>query len=78
MSAGSIKPIVGVFTESGGAAGAHRCGVEAGTVDVDVGVAARVAWFPFSGWNDSIDDDLQVNGRGAVDFYMRTKVHTAR
>ena len=30
---------------------------------VNVGVAAPVAWFPFSGWKDSIDGDLHANGR---------------
>ena len=35
---------------------------------VNVGVAAPVAWFPFSGWKDSIDGDLHANGtrRGRV------------
>jgi malonate-semialdehyde dehydrogenase (acetylating)/methylmalonate-semialdehyde dehydrogenase len=67
-----------IFTESGGAARAYRYGVEAGMVGVNVGVAAPVAWFPFSGWKDSIDGDLHANGRDAVDFYTRKKVVTSR
>jgi malonate-semialdehyde dehydrogenase (acetylating)/methylmalonate-semialdehyde dehydrogenase len=67
-----------IFTESGGAARAYRYGVEAGMVGVNVGVAAPVAWFPFSGWKDSIDGDLHANGRDAVEFYTRKKVVTAR
>ena len=37
-------------------------------IGVNVGVAAPVAWFPFSGWKDSIDGDLHANGerRGRV------------
>jgi len=67
-----------IFTESGGAARAYRYGVEAGMVGVNVGVAAPVAWFPFSGWKDSIDGDLHANGRDAVEFYTRKKVVTSR
>jgi malonate-semialdehyde dehydrogenase (acetylating)/methylmalonate-semialdehyde dehydrogenase len=67
-----------IFTESGGAARAYRYGVEAGMVGVNVGVAAPIAWFPFSGWKDSIDGDLHANGRDAVDFYTRKKVVTSR
>jgi malonate-semialdehyde dehydrogenase (acetylating) / methylmalonate-semialdehyde dehydrogenase len=67
-----------IFTESGGAARAYRHGVEAGMVGVNIGVAAPIAWFPFSGWKDSIDGDLHANGRDAVDFYTRKKVITSR
>ena len=67
-----------IFTESGGAARAYRAGVETGMIGVNVGVAAPVAWFPFSGWKDSIDGDLHANGRDAVSFYTRRKVVTSR
>ena len=67
-----------IFTQSGGAARAYRYGVQAGMVGVNIGVAAPVAWFPFSGWKDSIDGDLHANGRDAVEFYTRKKVVTTR
>ena len=67
-----------IFTGSGGAARAYRYGAEAGMLGVNVGVAAPVAWFPFSGWKDSIDGDLHANGRDAVEFYTRKKVITSR
>jgi malonate-semialdehyde dehydrogenase (acetylating)/methylmalonate-semialdehyde dehydrogenase len=67
-----------IFTASGGAARAYRWGAEAGMLGVNVGVAAPVAWFPFSGWKDSIDGDLHANGRDAVEFYTRKKVVTSR
>jgi malonate-semialdehyde dehydrogenase (acetylating) / methylmalonate-semialdehyde dehydrogenase len=67
-----------IFTTSGRAARAYRYGAEAGMLGVNVGVAAPVAWFPFSGWKDSLDGDLHANGRDAVDFYTRKKVVTAR
>jgi malonate-semialdehyde dehydrogenase (acetylating)/methylmalonate-semialdehyde dehydrogenase len=67
-----------IFTTSGGAARAYRFGVEAGMIGVNVGVAAPVAWFPFSGWKDSIDGDLHANGTDAIQFYTRKKVVTSR
>jgi malonate-semialdehyde dehydrogenase (acetylating)/methylmalonate-semialdehyde dehydrogenase len=67
-----------IFTRSGAAARAYRHGAEAGMLGVNVGVPAPVAWFPFSGWKDSIDGDLHANGADAVDFYTRKKVITSR
>jgi malonate-semialdehyde dehydrogenase (acetylating)/methylmalonate-semialdehyde dehydrogenase len=67
-----------IFTTSGGAARAYRYGAEAGMLGVNVGVAAPVAWFPFSGWKDSLAGDLHSNGRDAVEFYTRKKVVTSR
>jgi malonate-semialdehyde dehydrogenase (acetylating)/methylmalonate-semialdehyde dehydrogenase len=67
-----------IFTTSGEAAREYRYGVEAGMVGVNVGVAAPIAWFPFSGWKDSLEGDLHANGRDAVEFYTRKKVVTSR
>ena len=62
----------------GGTAREFRHGVQAGMIGVNIGVAAPIAWFPFSGWKDSIDGDLHANGRDAVEFYTRKKVVTTR
>jgi malonate-semialdehyde dehydrogenase (acetylating)/methylmalonate-semialdehyde dehydrogenase len=67
-----------IFTSSGGHAREYRASVQAGMVGVNIGVAAPVAWFPFSGWKDSIDGDLHANGNDAVEFYTRKKVVTYR
>jgi malonate-semialdehyde dehydrogenase (acetylating) / methylmalonate-semialdehyde dehydrogenase len=67
-----------IFTRSGDAVRRYRYGVEAGMLGVNVGVPAPVAWFPFSGWKDSIDGDLHANGSDAVEFYTRKKVVTTR
>ncbi|HKG37540.1 MAG TPA: CoA-acylating methylmalonate-semialdehyde dehydrogenase [Conexibacter sp.] len=67
-----------LFTQSGGTAREYRYRVEAGMVGINVGVAAPVAWFPFSGWKDSIDGDLHANGDDAFEFYTRKKVVTSR
>jgi malonate-semialdehyde dehydrogenase (acetylating)/methylmalonate-semialdehyde dehydrogenase len=67
-----------IFTASGEAARRYRYGAEAGMLGVNVGVPAPIAWFPFSGWKDSMDGDLHANGMDAVDFYTRKKVVTSR
>ena len=67
-----------IFTTSGGAARAYRRGVEAGMVGVNIGVAAPVAFFPFSGWKDSFLGDLHAHGGDAVEFYTRKKTVTSR
>ncbi|HET9162023.1 MAG TPA: CoA-acylating methylmalonate-semialdehyde dehydrogenase [Solirubrobacterales bacterium] len=67
-----------IFTRSGAAARRYRYEAEAGMLGVNVGVPAPVAWFPFSGWKDSMDGDLHANGTDAVDFYTRKKVLTTR
>ncbi|MGE5281033.1 MAG: CoA-acylating methylmalonate-semialdehyde dehydrogenase [Chloroflexota bacterium] len=67
-----------IFTSSGESARQYRYEAEAGMLGVNVGVPAPVAWFPFSGWKDSIDGDLHANGTDAVRFYTRAKVITSR
>ncbi len=67
-----------IFTASGAAARRYRYEAQAGMLGVNVGVPAPVAWFPFSGWKDSIDGDLHANGTDAVRFYTREKVVTTR
>jgi len=67
-----------IFTRSGAAARHYRYEAQAGMLGVNVGVPAPIAWFPFSGWKDSIDGDLHANGTDAVRFYTRTKVVTSR
>jgi malonate-semialdehyde dehydrogenase (acetylating)/methylmalonate-semialdehyde dehydrogenase len=67
-----------IFTESGAAARRFRHDVEAGMVGVNVGVAAPVAFFPFSGWKDSFLGDLHAHGPDAVEFFTRKKTVTSR
>jgi malonate-semialdehyde dehydrogenase (acetylating)/methylmalonate-semialdehyde dehydrogenase len=67
-----------LFTSSGGAAQRFRQRVEAGMLGVNIGVAAPVAWFPFSGWKDSMVGDLHATGNDAFTFYTRRKVVTSR
>ena len=67
-----------IFTESGAAVRRYRHDVQAGMVGVNIGVAAPVAFFPFSGWKDSFLGDLHAHGTDAVDFYTRKKTVTSR
>ena len=67
-----------LFTRSGAAARQFRYEVEAGNLGINVGVAAPMAFFPFSGWKDSFFGDLHGQGRDAVDFYTDKKVVVER
>src|SRR6185437_3692381 len=67
-----------IFTESGASVRRFRHEVQAGMVGVNIGVAAPVALFPFSGWKDSFLGDLHAHGTDAVDFYTRKKTVTSR
>jgi malonate-semialdehyde dehydrogenase (acetylating)/methylmalonate-semialdehyde dehydrogenase len=67
-----------IFTESGASARHYRHEVQAGMIGVNIGVAAPVAFFPFSGWKDSFLGDLHAHGTDAVDFYTRKKTITSR
>jgi malonate-semialdehyde dehydrogenase (acetylating)/methylmalonate-semialdehyde dehydrogenase len=67
-----------LFTRSGAAARKFRYEVDAGNVGINVGVAAPIAFFPFSGWKDSFFGDLHGQGRDAVDFYTDKKVIVER
>jgi malonate-semialdehyde dehydrogenase (acetylating) / methylmalonate-semialdehyde dehydrogenase len=67
-----------IFTENGAAVRRYRHDVEAGMIGVNIGVAAPVAFFPFSGWKDSFLGDLHAHGPDAVDFFTRKKTVTSR
>jgi malonate-semialdehyde dehydrogenase (acetylating)/methylmalonate-semialdehyde dehydrogenase len=67
-----------IFTENGAAVRRYRHDVEAGMVGVNIGVAAPVAFFPFSGWKDSFLGDLHAHGPDAVDFFTKKKTVTSR
>ena len=67
-----------IFTEDGAAVRRFRHEVEVGMIGVNIGVAAPVAFFPFSGWKDSFLGDLHAHGPDAVDFFTRKKTMTSR
>jgi malonate-semialdehyde dehydrogenase (acetylating) / methylmalonate-semialdehyde dehydrogenase len=63
-----------IFTSSGVAARKFRYEIPTGNVGVNIGVAAPMAYFPFSGWKDSFLGVLHGQGRDAVEFYTDKKV----
>ena len=67
-----------IFTSSGAAARQFRYEADAGNIGINIGVAAPMAFFPFSGWNDSFFGDLHGQGRHGVEFYTQTKVVVER
>ena len=78
MNARAYGNMACIFTASGAAARRFRQEVSAGNVGINIGVAAPLAFFPFSGWNDSFFGDLHAQGRHAVEFYTQTKVVVER
>ena len=67
-----------IFTADGRSAREYASRVEVGMVGVNVGVAAPMAFFPFSGWKNSFYGDLHAHGRDAVAFYTEQKVIMSR
>jgi len=67
-----------VFTQNGGAARRFRYEAEVGNVGINVGIAAPIAFFPFSGWKESFFGDLHGQGLDAVEFFTQKKVVVER
>jgi malonate-semialdehyde dehydrogenase (acetylating) / methylmalonate-semialdehyde dehydrogenase len=67
-----------LFTSSGANARQFRYEAEVGNVGINVGVAAPMAFFPFSGARGSFFGDLHGQGRDAVEFFTQEKVVVER
>jgi len=67
-----------IFTSSGKWAREFKHRVQAGDVGINIGIAAPVAYFPFSGWKDSFFGDLHGQGHDAVNFFTERKVAISR
>jgi malonate-semialdehyde dehydrogenase (acetylating)/methylmalonate-semialdehyde dehydrogenase len=67
-----------LFTNSGSAARKFRYEAQAGNIGINIGVAAPMAYFPFSGWKDSFFGTLHGQGKHAVEFFTQTKVIVER
>ena len=67
-----------LFTSSGAAARKFRYEAEAGNIGINIGVAAPMAFFPFSGWKESFFGDLHGQSAHAVEFFTQTKVVVER
>jgi malonate-semialdehyde dehydrogenase (acetylating)/methylmalonate-semialdehyde dehydrogenase len=67
-----------LFTASGAAARKFRHEADAGNIGINIGVAAPLATFPFSGWKDSFFGDLHGQSMDAVNFFTQKKVVVER
>jgi hypothetical protein len=78
VNATSYGNMACLFTSSGAAARKFRYEAQAGNVGINIGVAAPMAFFPFSGWKDSFFGNMHAQGRDAIDFYTEKKVVVER
>ncbi len=67
-----------IFTSSGKTAREYQYRVNVGNIGINIGVAAPISTFPFSGMKDSFKGDLHGQGKNAVDFFTEEKVVITR
>jgi malonate-semialdehyde dehydrogenase (acetylating) / methylmalonate-semialdehyde dehydrogenase len=67
-----------LFTTSGAAARKFRYEAPAGNIGINIGVAAPMAYFPFSGWKESFFGILHGQGKDAVEFFTESKIVVER
>jgi len=67
-----------IFTSSGKWARKFGYEVQAGNVGINIGIAAPVAHFPFSGMKDSFFGDLHGQGKDGIRFFTEDKVIITR
>jgi malonate-semialdehyde dehydrogenase (acetylating)/methylmalonate-semialdehyde dehydrogenase len=78
VNAASYGNMACLFTSSGASARKFRYEAQAGNIGINIGVAAPIAFFPFSGWKESFFGDMHAQGRDAVEFYTQKKVVVER
>ena len=78
VNSGKYGNMACLFTSSGAAARKFRYEAEIGNIGINLGVAAPMAFFPFSGWKDSFFGDMHGQGRDAVEFFTQKKVVVER
>jgi malonate-semialdehyde dehydrogenase (acetylating)/methylmalonate-semialdehyde dehydrogenase len=74
INSGNYGNMACLFTSSGASARKFRNQANAGNIGINIGVAAPMAQFPFSGWKDSFFGDLHGQGKHAIEFFTQTKV----
>ena len=67
-----------LFTSSGKWAREFKYQVYCGNIGINIGVAAPIATFPFSGMKESFFGDLHGQGRDAIQFFTERKVIISR
>ena len=74
VNSGAYGNMACLFTSSGASARMFRYEANVGNVGINIGVAAPMAFFPFSGARESFFGDLHGQGRHAIEFFTQTKV----
>jgi malonate-semialdehyde dehydrogenase (acetylating)/methylmalonate-semialdehyde dehydrogenase len=74
VNSGEYGNMACLFTTSGAAARQFRYDAQAGNIGINIGVAAPMAFFPFSGWKASFFGTLHGQSQHAVEFFTQTKV----
>lgn len=78
INSGKYGNMACLFTSSGAAARKFRYEAQIGNIGINVGVAAPMAFFPFSGWKESFFGDLHGQAGDAIDFFTQKKVVVER
>jgi malonate-semialdehyde dehydrogenase (acetylating)/methylmalonate-semialdehyde dehydrogenase len=78
INSGQYGNMACLFTGSGASARKFRYEAQVGNLGINLGVAAPIAFFPFSGWKESFFGDLHAQGRHGVEFFTQTKVVVER
>lgn len=78
INSGNYGNMACIFTGSGASARKFRYEAQIGNIGINIGVAAPMAFFPFSGWKDSFFGDLHGQSWDAVDFFTQKKVVVER
>ncbi len=78
VNSGEFGNMACLFTTSGANARKFRYEAEVGNVGINVGVAAPMAFFPFSGARGSFFGDLHAQGRDSIEFFTQEKVVVER
>lgn len=74
INGGKYGNMACLFTSSGSIARKFRSQAMAGNIGINIGVAAPMAQFPFSGWKESFFGALHGQGKHAIEFFTQTKV----
>jgi malonate-semialdehyde dehydrogenase (acetylating)/methylmalonate-semialdehyde dehydrogenase len=78
LNSSTYGNMASIFTSSGKNAREFKRRAQAGMLGVNIGVAAPMAFFPFTGWKNSFFGDLHATGQDSIRFYTRHKVITTR
>ncbi len=73
-----IESLVSAGVGEGAKPRKFRYEAPAGNIGINIGVAAPMAYFPFSGWKESFFGILHGQGRDAVEFFTESKIVVER